>query len=140
MSVTPRTKRIAAAVALALGVGAAATAYQPTAVAVPAPAASEAAPLLALPDFSQLVERYGDAVVNIATEGKRDGPQAMAPDLGDDLPEFFKRFPFPNMPREMPEDGPRARGIGSGFIISADGYVVTIHNVVRGAEKVTVRF
>ncbi|MFZ5559037.1 MAG: DegQ family serine endoprotease [Pseudomonadota bacterium] len=138
MTVTPRTKKIAAAVALALGVGAAATAYQPDAAALATPAATEAAPLLALPDFSRLVQRHGDAVVNITTEGKARGPRAALPDFGDDLPEFFKRFPFPDMPREGGEM-PRARGIGSGFIISGDGYVVTSHHVIDGAEKVTVR-
>jgi serine protease Do len=140
MTVTPKMKKMAAAVALALGVGVAATAYQPNAVALAPAASSEAAPLLALPDFSQLVERHGDAVVQIVAEGKNRGARGQMPDFGGELPEFFKRFPFPNMPApQEPGEGPRAQGIGSGFVVAGDGYVVTNHHVIDGAEKVTVR-
>ncbi|KAA2285538.1 DegQ family serine endoprotease [Arenimonas fontis] len=101
--------------------------------------AESAAPLVNLPDFTRLVERAGPAVVNIeATLGERGERSARAPEL-EEMPEFFRRFfGQPGIP-VPPERGPRGVSQGTGFIISADGYVLTNHHVIDGADEILVR-
>ncbi|WP_338064422.1 DegQ family serine endoprotease [Thermomonas flagellata] len=136
--------------ALAAALGGAAGWYSSSARAqAQAPAAPLPEVVVALPDFTRLVEQVGPAVVSVEAEigGKpaagRQRPQ-QAPDDDEQIPEFFRRFfgpgmPMPGMPG-MPEGG-RPRGVsqGTGFIISADGYVLTNHHVVDGADSVRVR-
>ncbi|MGQ0801802.1 MAG: Do family serine endopeptidase [Pseudomarimonas sp.] len=90
-----------------------------------------------LPDFTQLVDDVSPAVVNIsATKSAQSALQDGSGIDPDDMPELFRRyFGQPGMP-QMPRD---STSMGTGFIISADGYVLTNHHVVDGADEVFVR-
>jgi serine protease Do len=102
-----------------------------------APAAAAALVAGALPNFSGLVESYGPAVVNVSTVTSGRVAGGGGPELSPDDPlyDFFRGFGFGGPRGRVPP----ARGEGSGFVISADGYVLTNAHVVDDAREVTVR-
>ena len=137
MSKQPRTLLTTLGLSAAL-----ATAAVGATLTLPSPTTAAVTPVadVARPELADLIEDAQPSVVTISVEKSAPGRQALSFRGRPEMDDFFERFFGPEWRRQPGNEGmrPRMRGVGSGFIIDTDGYVVTNNHVVENAEVITV--
>ncbi|MPY70005.1 MAG: Do family serine endopeptidase [Alphaproteobacteria bacterium] len=134
---------IAAAVVAGLAAGSAVSPIG-LATAEPVPRSTTVTPGMMPADFTEVIERVSPAVVNVQVTARPVAGTAAPPGMPKGMEEFFKRFFGDQLPEGFgapggpPQPGPARKGLGSGFIIDAEGHVVTNNHVVGEADKISV--